>query len=44
MIEKREIIENYFTKKEIAPLGSLKAALEKIGVFLTESSIDLLYI
>jgi len=44
MIEKREIIENYFTKKEIAPLGSLKSALEKIGVFLTESSIDLLYI
>lgn len=44
MIEKREIIENYFTQKEVTPLGSLKAALEKIGVFLTESSIDLLYI
>lgn len=44
MIEKREIIEKYFTHKEVTPLGSLKAALEKVGVFLTESSIDLLYI
>ena len=44
MIDKRNIINKYFTEKEIYPLESIKKALEKYGVFLTETSIDLLYI
>ena len=44
MLEKRKIIENILNDKEIYPLNSLKIALERTGVFLTESSIDFLYL
>jgi len=45
MIDKRKIIEKQFLyEREIYPLESMKKALEQNGVFLTESSIDFLYI
>jgi len=45
MIDKRKIIEKYFLQdREVAPLDSMKNALEMSGVFLEESSIDFLYI
>jgi len=45
MIDKRKIIEKQFLyEREISPLESMKKALEQNGVFLTESSIDFLYI
>lgn len=45
MIDKRKIVETqYLAEREVYPLESMKKALEKNGVFLTESSIDFLYI
>ena len=44
MIEKRKIIEDIMRSHITYPLESMKKALEKTGVFLQESSIDLLYI
>jgi len=44
MIDKREIIEKIISTNSKAPLRALKNALEQTGVFLTESSIDMLYI
>jgi hypothetical protein len=45
MIDKRKIVEKqYLVEREVYPLESMKKALEKNGVFLTESSIDFLYI
>jgi hypothetical protein len=44
MIEKRKIIQKILDTNETAPLTSLKNALESNGVFLTDASIDLLYI
>jgi len=45
MIDKRKILEKQFlAEREVFPLESMKIALEKNGVFLTESSIDFLYI
>lgn len=45
MIDKRKIIEKYFLEdRAVAPLESMKKALEMNGVFLEESSIDFLYI
>lgn len=44
MIDKRRIIEKIISDNEYYPAESLKPALEKIGVFLEESSIDFLYI
>lgn len=43
MIEKRKIIDKCLNEKEVVPLSPLKDALEKTGVYLTESTIDLLY-
>lgn len=44
MIDKRELITKILEKDETTPLSSLKEALEKTGVFLSDTSIDLLYI
>ncbi len=45
MIDKRKIVETqYLAEREVYPLESMKKALEKNGVFLTESSIYFLYI
>lgn len=44
IINKREIIIKTMENNEVTPLESLKSALEKTGVFLTESSLDFLYI
>jgi hypothetical protein len=44
MIEKRKIIEDIIRLHTSYPLESIKKALAKTGVFLQESSIDLLYI
>jgi len=44
MIDKRDIITKILEKNEITPLKSLKEALERTGVFLSDTSIDLLYI
>ena len=44
MLDKRKHIENIINDNEIYPLESLKTALQKTGVFLTETTIDFLYI
>ncbi len=44
MIDKRELIKKRFSEKETRPVEVMKDALERIGVFLEESSIDFLYI
>ncbi|MFW9871738.1 MAG: hypothetical protein ACFFG0_01460 [Candidatus Thorarchaeota archaeon] len=44
MIEKRELIQKILDINEEVPAKSMKDALEGIGVFLTDASIDLLYI
>jgi len=44
MIKKRRIIEDVISNNNFYPAESLKPALEQIGVFLEESSIDFLYI
>ena len=45
MRDKRLIIENHFSNEKVIPsCDSMKKALEMGGVFLEESSIDLLYI
>ena len=44
MIDRRRLIENIVTNKTVYPLESMKNALDKLGVFLEESSIDFLYI
>lgn len=44
LIEKRDHINKILNNDEVAPLDSLKTALEQTGVFLSEASIDLLYI
>jgi 5'-3' exonuclease len=45
MRDKRLIIEKHFSdEKTVSPLETMKKALEMGGVFLEESSIDLLYI
>jgi len=43
MIEKRELIDKILQDNTTAPLNSLKEALERTGVYLTDSSLDLLY-
>jgi len=44
LIEKRELIEKILKKDEVVPLKILSNALERSGVFLTDTSMDLLYI
>lgn len=44
MIDKRELIMKILEKDEIIPSNSLINALEKTGVFLSDTSIDILYI
>jgi hypothetical protein len=44
MLEKRQLIENRMSEKETVPLEPMKTALKKLGVYLEESTIDLLYI
>lgn len=44
MIKKREIITRVMEDNDIIPLESLRGALERTGVYLTESSLDFLYI
>jgi len=44
MIEKRKSIEKIIDDNTVYPLESIKIALNKIGVFLEETSIDFLYI
>ena len=44
MIEKRKLIEKTINDNTVYPLESIKIALNKIGVFLEETSIDFLYI
>lgn len=44
MLDKRELIEARMSEKQYVPLESMKTALMKLGVYLEESTIDLLYI
>jgi hypothetical protein len=44
MLDKRKLIEQRMSEKEVVPLESMKTALIKNGVYLEESSIDFLYI
>ena len=44
MLEKRNLIEKRMSENEVVPLKSMKTALKKLGVYLEESTIDLLYI
>jgi len=44
MLDKKNILINAIQNHEVVPLESLKKALETNGVFLQESSIDILYI
>jgi len=44
MLEKRQLIEKRMSDKEIVPLEPMRTALTKLGVYLEESTIDLLYI
>jgi hypothetical protein len=44
MLDKKNILTNAIQNHEVAPLESLKKALETNGVYLQESSIDILYI
>jgi hypothetical protein len=44
MIDKRELIMKILEKDEVTPVNVLTEALEKSGVFLSDTSIELLYI
>jgi hypothetical protein len=44
MLEKRNLIEKRMSEREYVPLEAMKTALMKLGVYLEESTIDLLYI
>jgi len=44
MLDKKKLIEKRMSEKETVPLEPMKTALKKLGVYLEESSIDLLYI
>jgi hypothetical protein len=44
MLDKRKLIEKRMSENMTVPLESMKTALMKLGVYLEESTIDLLYI
>jgi len=44
LVDKRELIENILEKNEVVPLNTMKDALDRTGIFLSDTSIDLLYL
>lgn len=44
LLDKKELIEKIINEENVTPLNALKTALERTGVFLSDTSIDLLYI